>query len=146
DDRRDLLVGIERRELWRELLALAQVHFDDLVGQRAFLQHHRDLAPVRCMRGVEADHAQSTRAPDACTRRRIFSDSAATKRAKSSGVSATMARPRLSMRSATAGVRSALAISAFSFCTTGFGVAAGTAKPYHTLTSNAGSPDSSAVG
>src|SRR3546814_8640848 len=46
DDRRDTVVGRDRQEIGRELLALADVHRHDPIGQARLLQEDRDLMAI----------------------------------------------------------------------------------------------------
>ena len=55
DDGGDLVVGADRQERGRHLLALGDVHRDDLVGKPHLLQRDADLAAVRRVPGVEFD-------------------------------------------------------------------------------------------
>src|SRR5688572_5162689 len=136
-DGRHARVGIERHVLG--VLAGCALDVDGdvvvLVGDVRFLAQPRDAKRARAVLAIKLEHLslslkiQSTRAPEAATSLRMRSDSAATKRANSSGDWATAARPSCASRSRVDRSRSALAISACSLCTTGRGVADGTAKP-----------------
>ena len=55
DDGRDLVVGRDRQEVRRHLVALADVHRHHPVGQAAFLEHDRDLPPVGRAPGMNVD-------------------------------------------------------------------------------------------
>jgi hypothetical protein len=57
DDRRHLVVRRERQELRPELVALADVHRLDGVGQAGFLQEQGDLVAVGGGPVVQLDHA-----------------------------------------------------------------------------------------
>jgi hypothetical protein len=56
DDRRDAVIGVERQELRLELLALADVDRDHLVGQAEFLERDVHLVTVRGWPGPALDH------------------------------------------------------------------------------------------
>src|SRR2546425_10327248 len=85
---------------------------------------------------------QSARAPEAWTTLRHLADSAAMKRPKSSGESATTVSPRPSRRSVTAGARTPLVDWAVRVQGTGLGVRARATELYHTPPGRAGGPAS----
>src|SRR6185437_13981286 len=63
DDRRDLAVRIERHELRRLVLVLADVDEMRLVGQADLLEHDRHLHPVRRRQAVELQPVGVRRGP-----------------------------------------------------------------------------------
>ena len=55
DDRRNLVVGADREEIRRHLLALGDIHRENLVRQPHLFQRDTDLAAVRRVPGVKFD-------------------------------------------------------------------------------------------
>src|SRR3546814_10625698 len=55
DDRRNLVVRVDRQEILTELLVLRDVDRVNLVGDAEFLQQDRDFPTVRCAPGIELD-------------------------------------------------------------------------------------------
>src|SRR3546814_5632922 len=55
DDRRNLVVRVDRQEILTELLVLRDVDRVNLVGDAEFLQQDRDFPAVRCAPGIELD-------------------------------------------------------------------------------------------
>jgi hypothetical protein len=56
DDRRDAVVGGNAQEVRLELLALADVHRNDAVGDAGLFQKDRDLVAVGRRPIIEIDH------------------------------------------------------------------------------------------
>ena len=56
-DRGDLLVGVDRGVGVAELVAGPDVDLVQGVGDAELLDHHRDLAPVRGLPGIDVEHA-----------------------------------------------------------------------------------------
>ena len=63
DDRRDLVVGIQRKELGRYLILRVEAHPVRLVGQARLLQHDGDLHAVRGRQRVELQAVGELRRP-----------------------------------------------------------------------------------
>src|SRR3546814_7108542 len=55
DDRRNLVVRVDRQEILTELLVLRDVDRVNLVGDAEFLQQDRDFLAVRCAPGIVLD-------------------------------------------------------------------------------------------
>src|SRR6185312_10618516 len=66
DDRWDLAIRIERQELGRLLVALAEVDEMRLVGKADFLEHDRDLDPVRRRQGIKLEPLRMNGRPAFC--------------------------------------------------------------------------------
>src|SRR5262249_14874477 len=60
DQRRDAVVGRDREKFRLELLALADVHRNDLVLEPRFLEEHRDLVAIRRGPIMQLDHGKSS--------------------------------------------------------------------------------------
>lgn len=55
DDRRDLIVGVQRQEFRAFDIGVTQRHLVRLIGQSGFFEKNRDLDPVRGGKGVELE-------------------------------------------------------------------------------------------